>query len=116
MDWEGLGAARGFVVDALRRGAEEIRERGWVQGRFVAENGAVDVVQALGLAAGIDVAHSHTRGLRLPAGSCVLLGAVLQAARDGAGCPVLSVWNDLDTQTAEAVEAALERAADALAE
>lgn len=111
MDWEGLGAVRGFVAEALRRAVEELREHGWTQGKFVEEDGRVDVVQAIGLASGIDVAHSHRKELRLPAGSCVLLGAALQTATEAVGCASLAVWNDFEDQTAERVVAALERAA-----
>jgi hypothetical protein len=116
MDWEGLGAVRHIVAEGLRQAAQEIRDRGWVQGRFVDDDGAVDVLQALGLATGLDVAASHTRELRLPAGSCVLLGALLEAARDGIGCEVLSIWNDLPDRTAREVEQKLEAVARGLDE
>lgn len=112
MDWTGLGAVQSYVADALRRGAAEIRERGWIQGRFIhEESGAIDVVQALGLATGIDVATMNRRDLRLPAGSCILLGATLQAACEHVRCPSLSVWNDMDTRDVDDVTAALEAAA-----
>jgi hypothetical protein len=115
MDWAGLGAARNYVCDVLRQGAAEIRERGWVQGRFFhAESGAVDAVQAVGLAAGINVAESHRREQRLPSGACVLLGAALQEASRILGTRALSVWNDGEDMTPERVAEGLERAADLL--
>lgn len=112
MDWRGLGAAQNYIADAMRRGAQEIRERGWVQGRFVhEESGAIDVVQALGLATGIDVAASHRRDLRLPAGSCILLGAVLQTVSEHVRCASLAIWNDMPETDMDVVTNALETAA-----
>lgn len=114
MDWEGLGAVKSYVAAAIREAAELIQENGWVQGRFVGDDGAVDVLQALGLACGLDVSRSHRRDVRLPAGSCVLLGAVLDEVGQRVSPSTLSVWNDLPDQTADTVCAALAEAAGAL--
>lgn len=117
MDWQGLGAVRAVVAVALREGAAIIQSRGWTQGRFRdEETGAIDAVQAVGEAVGLDVSRAHKKETRLPVGPSVLLGAALEAACDHLGCRFLSAWNDHEERTLEGVVAGLESAAAALEE
>lgn len=115
MNWEAAGAVRAVVADAFRQAVVILRERGWTQGRFVNDDtGGVDVVQALGLAVGLDVQASAKRGLRLNVGECVLLGAALDHMCRVLEVERLTVWNDQPERTFGGVCDDLGRAADSL--
>lgn len=110
-DWEGLGATPDAVGTLLVEAAARIRDKGWVQGRFVdEETGAVDAAQAVADVLGLSLVSCSRKEFRLPVGAAVLLGAALARACAHVGAAYLTHWNDDPARTADEVAAALEAA------
>lgn len=109
-DWTGLGAVEPVVQVVLTEAARRVQEKGWVQGRFRDDAGAVDLLQALGDACGLDLTIACRRDVRLDVGPTVLLGAAIDRVRQRLDVEYLSRWNDEEGRTAAEVVAALEGA------
>jgi hypothetical protein len=85
------------TAEALRRAAQEIRERGWLSGMNDENAGSVCAMAALGLASGDDA------GVFVAARKLIL---------DVTGSACVANWNDAPERTADEVIAALLKAAE----